>query len=75
MDINPEYWLLDYEIGIINALKKGRSNQTVVQGYLAHWKRCFRRKVQELGLVEAINHNQEVVKWVRSWSVKQLVPV
>ena len=31
--------------------------------------------MQELGLVEVINHNQEVAKWVRSWSVKQLVPV
>ena len=31
--------------------------------------------MQELGLVEIINHNQEGVKWVRSWSVKKLVPV
>ena len=74
MDINPEYWLLDYEIGTINALKEVFGNQTVVQGCLVHWKRCFRRKVQELGLVEVINHNQEVAKWVRSWSVMQLLP-
>ena len=32
-------------------------------------------KGQELGLVEIINHNQKVAKWVRSWSVMQLVPV
>ena len=31
--------------------------------------------MQELGLVEVINNNQEVAKWVRSWSVKQLFPV
>ena len=31
--------------------------------------------MQELGLVEVINHNQEVAKWVRSWSVLQLGPV
>ena len=28
-----------------------------------------------LGLLEVINHNQKVAKWVRSWSVMQLVPV
>ena len=66
--------LLDYEICIINS-KEVLGNQTVVQECLVHWKRCFRRKVQELGLVEIINHNQEVVKWIRSWSVKKLVPV
>ena len=42
---------------------------------LGHWKRCLRRKVQELDLVKVINHNQEVAKWVRSWSVMQLVCV
>ena len=31
--------------------------------------------MKELGLVEVINHNQKVAKWVRSWSVMQLVPV
>ena len=31
--------------------------------------------MQELGLVEIINYNQEVAKWIRSWSVMQLVPV
>ena len=31
--------------------------------------------MQELGLVEVINHNQEVAKWVRSWSVMKLIPV
>ena len=31
--------------------------------------------MQELGLVEDINHNQEVAKWVRSLSVMQLGPV
>ena len=35
----------------------------------------LRGKLQELGFVEVINHNQEVAKWVRSWSVKQLFPV
>ena len=35
----------------------------------------LREKLQELGWVEVINHNQEVAKWVRSWSVKQLFPV
>lgn len=75
VDINPEYWLLDHEIGTINALKEVFGNQTVVQGCLVHWKRCFGRKVQELGLVEVINHNQEVAKWVRSLSVMQLGPV
>ena len=28
-----------------------------------------------LGLLEVINHNQKGAKWVRSWSVMQLVPV
>ena len=32
VDINPEYWLLDHEIGTINALKEVFGNQTVVQG-------------------------------------------
>ena len=36
--INPEYWLLDYEIGTINTLKEVFGNQTVVQGCLVHWK-------------------------------------
>ena len=31
--------------------------------------------MKELGLVEVINHNQKLAKWVRSWSVMQLVPV
>ena len=35
----------------------------------------LRGKLQELGLVEVINHNQEVAKWVRSLSVMQLGPV
>ena len=32
VDINPEYWLLDHEIGTINALKEVFGNQTVVRG-------------------------------------------
>ena len=36
VDIQPEYWLLDYEICTINALKEVFGNQTVVQGCLVH---------------------------------------
>ena len=75
VDINPAYWLLDYEVGTINALREVFGNQVVVNGCLVHWKRTVRRKVQELGLVEVINHNSVVAKWVRSWSVLQLVPI
>ena len=32
--INPEYWLLDYEIGTINTLKEVFGNQTVVQSVM-----------------------------------------
>ena len=31
--INPEYWLLDYEIGTIDTLKEVFGNQTVVLWY------------------------------------------
>ena len=41
-NILPNYWLLDYEKGTINALKEVFGNQAVVQGCLVHWKRCVR---------------------------------
>ena len=74
-NILPNYWLLDYEKGTINALKEVFGNQAVVQGCLVHWKRCVFRKIQDLGLVEVINHDSSVAKWVRSFHVLQLVPI
>ena len=74
-NILPNYWLLDYEKGTINALKEVFGNQAVVQGCLVHWKRCIFRKIQDLGLVEVINHDSSVAKWVRSFHVLQLVPI
>ena len=67
--------MLDYEKGTINALKEVFGNQAVVQGCLVHWKRCVFRKIQDLGLVEVINHDSSVGKWVRSFHVLQLVPI
>ena len=71
---DPLVLALDYELATIQALGSVFPD-TRVQGCLVHFKRCLRRKHQELGLIPVISRVVQVQTWVRMWWALQLVPL
>ena len=73
-DISPSTWNLDFEWATMKAAMEIFPDSRI-QGCIVHFKRCLRRKLQELGLSDCANKNLDMMVWLRKiWSVGLVPP-
>ncbi|EGY29180.1 MULE transposase [Candidatus Regiella insecticola 5.15] len=72
---NPKCFQIDFEIGMIMAIKELFGHQTKIKGCLFHFGQSIWRKVQNVGLSEEYKNNAEVKLTVRRICALALVPI
>ncbi|KAL4154075.1 hypothetical protein QTP88_001908 [Uroleucon formosanum] len=72
---NPKCFQIDFEIGMIMAIKELFGHQTKIKGCLFHFGQSVWRKVQNVGLYEEYKNNAEVTLTVRRICALALVPI
>jgi len=71
----PKTFQIDFEIGMIVAIRDSFGYNIEIKGYLFHFGQSIWRQVQKVGLVHDYTHNDEVKKMVRRICVLALVPI
>jgi len=71
----PKTFQIDFEIGMIVAIRDSFGYNIEIKGCLFHFGQSIWRQVQKLGLVHDYTHNDEVKKTVRRICALALVPI